>query len=146
MATRRTRKVTVIKLGGVAVALLAMLLPLVFWPSNDRGASAEGGPQTYITAPPVAVVTSVLPDESTTTTVVSQGSTTITEPSVEITIAAVGDIIIHQSVLESAYNQVRREYDFTNMLAPIAPLPGGGGLHGLQPGIAHGWRHHQRQQ
>ena len=117
---RRMPKNTAIKLGGVAIALLAMFLPLAFWPSSDRVAAGEGEPQTYITAPPVAVVTSVL-SSSTTTTAVSQGSTSTTEPEVEITVAAVGDIIIHDSVLESSYSAVTRSYDFTKTLAPVAP-------------------------
>lgn len=111
---------TAIKLGGVAIALLATFLPLVFWPASIDSAAAEGEPQTYITAPPVAVVTSVLPDQ-TTTTLASPGSTTTTEPTMKITIAAVGDIIIHDSVLESAYNETLKTYDFTTIFAPIAP-------------------------
>lgn len=112
---------TVIKLGGVAVAVVVTLLPLFFWPSNDRGTDADGEPQTYITVPPVAVVTSVLPSESTTTTLAPQGTDTTLAPAGGITIAAVGDVIIHDSVLESAYDAASDAYDFTHIFAPVAP-------------------------
>ncbi len=113
---------TIVKLGGVAVAVLVTLLPLFFWPSNDRGAGMEGQAQTYITVPPLAVVTSILPDQSTTTTApLAQATETTTEPTAAITIAAVGDVIIHDSVLESAYDRTKRTYDFTGIFAPVAP-------------------------
>jgi poly-gamma-glutamate capsule biosynthesis protein CapA/YwtB (metallophosphatase superfamily) len=112
---------TAVKSGGVALALLATFLPLFFWPSDGTGTGPYEKPQTIITVPQVVVVPSSLSSAETSTTLSSTNSGTTVEPSVEITIAAVGDIIIHQSVLESAYNAQKRQYDFRKMFAPVAP-------------------------
>jgi poly-gamma-glutamate capsule biosynthesis protein CapA/YwtB (metallophosphatase superfamily) len=57
---------------------------------------------------------------STTLSPAGAGSTTTTEPPVEITIAAVGDILVHDSVRQSAWNAQARKYDFWPILAPVA--------------------------
>lgn len=118
---KKTPRVTIIKLGGVAVAVVVMLLPLFFWPSNASDSTEVGQGGTYITVPPVAVVTSVLSEGETTTTLAQTSATDAGDPVTSITVAAVGDIIIHDSVLASAYDATRRTYDFTDTFAPIAP-------------------------
>jgi poly-gamma-glutamate capsule biosynthesis protein CapA/YwtB (metallophosphatase superfamily) len=118
-----------IKLGGVALALVVTCLPLLFWPSHENRSGADGKSQTVITAPRLAVVPNVILDSSTSTTLRSTASVTTTEPTTEltagppldITIAAVGDVIIHDSVRKAAYNSRTGQYDFKKMFAPIAP-------------------------
>jgi poly-gamma-glutamate capsule biosynthesis protein CapA/YwtB (metallophosphatase superfamily) len=112
---------TAVKLGGVLLALLVTCLPLFFWPSDDKGAAAGATRQTVITVPQVAVVPSVSSGSETSTTLGSSGTEATTEPIVDITIASVGDIIIHQSILESAYNEQNGQYDFKKIFAPVAP-------------------------
>ncbi len=115
---RRMPTSTALKLSGLALALLVMCLPLFFWPSDEDTIVTAVKPETVITVPPVVS----LPVESdTTTTVVSSGTTTTTEPTVDITIAAGGEIIIHPSVLQSAYDRPRDVYDFRKTFAPVAP-------------------------
>jgi poly-gamma-glutamate capsule biosynthesis protein CapA/YwtB (metallophosphatase superfamily) len=115
----RMPRSTAIKVGGVLVALVVMCLPLFFWPSSDNQATATEKSQTVITVPEVVLVPSGL--ASTTTSTAVPSGTETTEPAVEITIAAVGDIIIHQSILESAYNEPKRQYDFRKIFEPVAP-------------------------
>jgi poly-gamma-glutamate capsule biosynthesis protein CapA/YwtB (metallophosphatase superfamily) len=115
---RKLPRSTAIKLGALALAILVMCLPLFFWPSGDDTAASTGKPETVITIPPVV---SLPVASETTTTTEATGTTTTTEPVVKITIAATGDIIIHESVLQSAYNRPRDIYDFRAIFAPVAP-------------------------
>ncbi len=112
---------TAVKLGGVVVALVVTCLPLFFWPTDEAQTAATDRPQTVITVPPVAVVPGVVSAGVTTTSLAPTGTGTTGEPVVDVTIAAVGDIIIHDSVLKSAYNPQKRSYDFTGIFAPVAP-------------------------
>lgn len=118
---RRMPRNTAIKLGGLVAALLVMCLPLFFWPSGEAQTAATEKHAVVVTVPPVAVVPSVLSDSETTTTLAATGAGTTAETPVDITIAATGDIIIHQSLLQSAYNRSEKSYDFRKTLAPVAP-------------------------
>jgi poly-gamma-glutamate capsule biosynthesis protein CapA/YwtB (metallophosphatase superfamily) len=112
---------TAIKVAGVAVALVVTCLPLLFWPSSGNEVGRTDRHQTVITVPQVVVVPSVVPDAVTSTTLSSSVTEVDAEPVVDITIAAVGDIIIHKSVLDSAYDGLTRQYDFRKIFAPVAP-------------------------
>ena len=46
----------VLKLTGVALALIVMFTPLFFWPAGEAGSAAQGHSKVTITIPPVAVV------------------------------------------------------------------------------------------
>jgi poly-gamma-glutamate capsule biosynthesis protein CapA/YwtB (metallophosphatase superfamily) len=117
----RMPRSTAIKMGGVLVALLVMCLPLFFWPTGGNQTAESERSQTVITVPEVVLVPSVLARGTTTTTISTAGTEVSTEPVVDITIAAVGDIIIHQSVLESAYDEQKRQYDFRKIFQPVVP-------------------------
>ncbi len=114
-----------LKAVGAALAVIAFCAPLIFWPVDDAGTTPTELAQATVTVPPVVVVaTTLAPGETTTTTtaVVTEATstTTTTEPPISITIAAVGDILPHEAVLES----VEREggwYDFWPIFAPVAP-------------------------
>lgn len=114
----------VLKAVGAALAVIALCAPLIFWPSDGTSTPPTELSQATITVPPVGMVATTLPpDETTTTTTAVEqptSTTTTTEPPVEITIAAVGDVILHDSILESA----EREdgwYDFWSIFSPVAP-------------------------
>jgi len=51
----------VLKLAGVASALLVMCLPILFWPAEETGAGVSRGSETKITVPPVVLVPVTLP-------------------------------------------------------------------------------------
>jgi poly-gamma-glutamate capsule biosynthesis protein CapA/YwtB (metallophosphatase superfamily) len=107
----------VVKLAGVVLAVIVTCIPLFFWPAGEGEASTSGGRSSVvITVPPVVVVPGVL-----STSGASTSSTSVTiEPPVEITIAAVGDIIVHDSVRQAAWNRKAGEYDFWPMFAPVS--------------------------
>jgi poly-gamma-glutamate capsule biosynthesis protein CapA/YwtB (metallophosphatase superfamily) len=114
-----------LKLAGVASALLVMCLPILLWPADEGGAGVSGGSKTEITVPPVVVVPVTLPvaDAGLPTTQAAADSGTVagTEPTSEITIAAVGDIMMHEDLLSSAWDAAEKHYNFGPLLAPVAP-------------------------
>jgi hypothetical protein len=112
-----------LKAVGAALAVIALCGPLIFWPVDDAGTTPTELYQATVTVPPVAVVaTTLAPGETTSTTKVAAeptSTTTTTEPPISITIAAVGDILPHESILES----VKEDdwYKFWPVFAPVAP-------------------------
>ena len=111
-----------VKLAGVAVALVVMCIPLFFWPSSEEAEASSGDTSVVITVPPVAVVTSVLEDVVTTTTGLEPNvdQEASDEEPVDITIAAIGDVTMYDSILSSTWDPVTRAYDFGAVLAPVA--------------------------
>lgn len=118
-----------LKLTGVALALVVMCLPIVLWPAEEGGAGVAGGTKTKITVPPVVLVPVTLQagdaEPSTTETVDGLGSAAEAEPVTRITIAAVGDITMHEDLLASAWDGGEKYYDFGPILAPVAPYLAG---------------------
>lgn len=139
----------VLKLAGVASALLVMCLPILLWPAEETGAGVSGGSETKITVPPVVLVPVTLPAAGDGSAITQTGdssgpgpdaeaSSPVTSPvtsevtgavnsditsdiTSEITIAAVGDIMMHEDLLSSAWDAAEKHYDFAPLLAPVAP-------------------------
>lgn len=112
-----------LKAVGAALAVIVFCAPMIFWPADNAGTEPTALAQATVTVPPlVAVATTLPPDETTTTTEAEEptSTTTTTEPPLEITIAAVGDVLPHQSILDSAEQEDGR-YDFWSIFAPVAP-------------------------
>jgi poly-gamma-glutamate capsule biosynthesis protein CapA/YwtB (metallophosphatase superfamily) len=115
-----------LKIGGIVLAVIVMCSPLIFWPAGEAETSVLGQSQVTVTVPPVAVVpTTLSPAEratsSTTESAAGAASTTSTEPPVDITVAAVGDIIIHDSILQSARDPGTGTYNFWPIFDPVGP-------------------------
>ena len=116
----------VIKTVLVALAVLVLCSPLIFWPATRGDTTPTELAQATVTVPPSAVVATTPPPGQTTTTTslpeepTSTTTTTTTEPPIDITIAAVGDILPHDSILDSV-KQSNGWYDFWPVFAPIAP-------------------------
>ncbi len=120
----------VLKSLGVAVAVVALCGPLIFWPADEARPATLDLSQVTVTVPPVVVVATDLPDSQTTTTTTTTTevsvetvttTTSTTELTREITIAAVGDVLPHVGILSSARDSITGEYDFWPMFRPIAP-------------------------
>ncbi len=112
---------------GAALAVIAFCAPLIFWPAGGAGTIPTQLAQATVTVPPVVVVaTTLAPGETTTTSTTeptvkptSTTTTSTTEAPISITIAAVGDILPHEAILDS----VRQEsgwFDFWPIFAPVA--------------------------
>jgi len=113
---------------GAALAVLALCSPLMFWPAEDAETRATEVAQATvtITVAPTVVVTTTLPPGETTTTSTTEVSaessitTTTTEPPVVINIAAIGDVMAHKAIIESAKVPGVESYDFRPLFAPVA--------------------------
>ena len=112
MFRSRRRSASLLRAVGVALAVVAVGAALVFvlWPGGEdapiglaatvQSGPAQAVPQTTVAGPP---------------------QTTTTEPRIEITIAAVGDVMINIGALRTAMDNEEREYDFYPIFAPVAP-------------------------
>ncbi|MBN1320319.1 MAG: CapA family protein [Thermoleophilia bacterium] len=113
---------------GAALVVIALCLPLMFLPADNARTSGTQVWQATVTVPPTVVVTTTMPpsETTTTTTLVTAESTTTTtttttEPSLSITIAAVGDVLMHESIFDSIKDEKTGSYDFRPIFAPVAP-------------------------
>ena len=113
---------------GAALAVVALCAPLMLLPSEDTQ-PVLGYAGVTVTVPPTVVVATTIPGLETTTTTTEAppptppeptSSTTTTEGPIDITIAAVGDVLAPVPVLESVRGATG-SYDFGPVLAPIAP-------------------------
>ena len=119
-----------LKIVGVLVVVLVLCSPLMFWPAEEGRTVATQLAEATVTVPPTVLFTTTLPpgQTTTTTTEVSSGptsTTTATEPPVEIVIAAVGDVLPHDSLIESVRDARTESYDFRPVFAPVAPYLSG---------------------
>jgi poly-gamma-glutamate capsule biosynthesis protein CapA/YwtB (metallophosphatase superfamily) len=113
---------------GAVLAVIALCSPLMFWPAEDaQTRSTELAQATVtVTVAPTVVVTTTLPPGETTTTSTTEVSaepsttTTTTEPPVVINIAAVGDVMPHMPIINSAKVPGVESYDFRPVFAPVA--------------------------
>lgn len=111
---------------GATLVVIALCLPLMFMPADNAQTSGTQVWQATVTVPPTVVVTTTLPPSETTTTTTlvtaeATTTTTTTEPPLSITIAAVGDVLMHESIFESVKDEKSGSYDFRPIFAPVAP-------------------------
>lgn len=117
------------------LAVLAFCAPFMFWASDDAQPQARDLAEVTLTVPPVVTVqTTLSPAETTTTTATTTttvssdaqpdpvSTTTTTAPPIQITIAAVGDILPHQGILDSVLDPATGAYDFEPVFSPVAPF------------------------
>jgi poly-gamma-glutamate capsule biosynthesis protein CapA/YwtB (metallophosphatase superfamily) len=108
---------------GAAIAVIALCSPLIFWPTDDAQTRATELAQATVTVPPTVIVTTTLPPSMTTTTDAALGpstTTTTTEPTIEITVAAVGDVLTHMPIVNSVRDPKTGAYDFWPVFKPVA--------------------------
>ncbi len=117
----------VFKVVGVALAVIALCSPLIFWQAEDAqtGSTQLSEGTVTITVTPTVVVTTTLPPGQTTSTTKASleptSTTSTTEPPIEVTIAAVGDVLSHMPIVNSAKVADADSYDFRPVFAPVAP-------------------------
>jgi poly-gamma-glutamate capsule biosynthesis protein CapA/YwtB (metallophosphatase superfamily) len=116
-----------LKAVGAALAVIALCTPLIFWPVDEAQPTSLDLAQ--VTVPPTVVVPTTTPETTTTTLPPVEPepepepattTTTTTEP-IDITVAFVGDVLPHESILEAARDPGTGSYDFASILAPVAP-------------------------
>ena len=112
---------------GAALAIIALCAPLIFWPVDEAQTSGMETSTATVTVPATVVVPTTLPASQTTTTEPSpepteptSSTTTTTEP-VEITVAAVGDVLTHMPIVNSVRDSKTGSYFFGPIFSPIAP-------------------------
>jgi poly-gamma-glutamate capsule biosynthesis protein CapA/YwtB (metallophosphatase superfamily) len=113
---------------GAILAVLALCAPLMFWPTDEGQTTPTLLSQATVTLPAIAVVPTTLPPDETSTTTTStlpstQPSTTTTtaEPTEDITVAAVGDVLPHMAIVNSVRDPITGGYQFYPVFAPVAP-------------------------
>lgn len=114
----------VLKAVAAVVAILALCVPLIFWTVDEAQPVAEDISAATVTVPPTVVVSTTSMLDETTTSLPnpepSPSTTTTTQP-VRITVAAVGDVLPHMSVVNSVRDPATGSYDFGPVFTPIAP-------------------------
>lgn len=121
-----------LKAVGAALAVIALCTPLIFWPAEDARPTSFELAQVTATVPPTVVVpTTASASETTSTTEppsepepVTTTTTSTTLP-ISITVAAVGDVLPHEAILEAVRDPETGSHDFESVLAPIAPYLAG---------------------
>jgi poly-gamma-glutamate synthesis protein (capsule biosynthesis protein) len=109
---------------------VALCAPLIFWPADDPQIRATGVSGVTVTVPATVVVSTTVPPSETTTTTTEPSpeptttTTTTTEP-ITITVAAAGDVLTDQAVMESVFNERTGAYDFKPIFTPIEPYLAG---------------------
>ena len=112
-----------LKVVGAALAVIVLCSPLIFWPADESRTAGTELSQATVTVPPTVLLPTTVPPAQTTTTEVSNEpvtTTTTTEPPIRITVAAVGDVLPHESILESVRDPETGSYDFRPVFAPVA--------------------------
>jgi poly-gamma-glutamate synthesis protein (capsule biosynthesis protein) len=120
---------------GAVLVIVALCAPLMFWPLEDPQPSALGLEKVTVTVPPTVVVATTIPGlESTTTTTepprepapsTTSTSTTTTTGPIDITVAAVGDVLTPDSILQSVKNPETGGHEFGAIFAPVVPYLSG---------------------
>ncbi len=108
-----------LKGAGVALAVIVVcLVPLlILWPESE--ATPPGTSLTTTTVVPAQAAA------SSTTTSASTTTSTTEPPPVEITIAAVGDVMGVASVRKAAWDVTAKKYDYYPMFEPVTPYLAG---------------------
>jgi poly-gamma-glutamate synthesis protein (capsule biosynthesis protein) len=116
---------------GAVLAIVALCAPLIFWPVEDVRPSALGLQGVTVTVPATVVVATTIPGLETTTTTTevppepvptSTTTTTTTVGPIDITVAAVGDVLAPPPLLESVRNPDKGFHEFGPVFAAIAPF------------------------
>lgn len=122
MAVRNALKVV-----GAVLAVILLCSPLIFWPTGDGQTATAELSQATVTVPPTALFPTTLPPDQTTTTTTEVSTeptttttTTTTLAPISITIAAVGDVLPHESIVDSVWQRETDSYDFRPVFAPVA--------------------------
>jgi poly-gamma-glutamate synthesis protein (capsule biosynthesis protein) len=120
---------------GALLVIVALCAPLMFWPVEDAQPSALGLEKVTVTVPPTVVVATTIPGLETTTTTTeappepapptTSTSTTTTTGPIDITVAAVGDVLAPAPVLESVEDPETGAHEFNPVFAPIVPYLAG---------------------
>jgi poly-gamma-glutamate capsule biosynthesis protein CapA/YwtB (metallophosphatase superfamily) len=113
-----------LKAVGAALAVILLCSPLMFWPADDGQTADTELSQATVTVPPTVLYpTTLQPGEATTTEALAgrTSTTTTTEAPISITIAAVGDVLPHASIIDSVHDAETDSYDFRPVFAPVAP-------------------------
>jgi poly-gamma-glutamate synthesis protein (capsule biosynthesis protein) len=120
---------------GALLVIVALCAPLMFWPVDDTQPTALGLERVTVTVPPTVVVATTIPGLETTTTTTeaprepapstTSTSTTTTTGPIDITVAAVGDILAPASVLKSVEEPETGAHEFGPVFAPIVPFLAG---------------------
>jgi poly-gamma-glutamate capsule biosynthesis protein CapA/YwtB (metallophosphatase superfamily) len=117
-----------LKAVGAALAVIALCTPLIFWPAEDARPNSRELAQATVTVPPTVIVPTTASASETTTTTESEPepepTTTTTQP-IRITVAAVGDVLPQDSILEAVRDPGTGSYDFESVFAPVAPYLAG---------------------
>lgn len=106
------------------LAVVALCAPLMLWSGEGATSVADRAAATVTVPPTVVVPTTGSAAETTTTTTVQPvepvpSTTTTTEP-LRITVAAVGDVLTHMPIVNSARDAKSGAYDFRPVFAPVA--------------------------
>ncbi len=114
-----------LKAVGAALAVIALCTPLIFWPVDEAQPTSLDLAHVTATVPPTVVVPTTAPETTTTTEPPVEPepvtTTTSTTLPIDITVAFVGDVLPHESILESVRDPETDSYDFGSVLAPVAP-------------------------
>ncbi len=117
----------VLKAIAALLAVLALCVPLILWSAEEGATSALDPSSATLTVPPTVVVATTGAADATTTTTTqveteepAVSSTTTTEP-IRITVAAVGDVLTHDPIVDSVRSPVDGSYDFRPVFGPVAP-------------------------
>jgi len=123
-----------LKAVAAVLAVVAFCAPFIFWTSEDAQPSAPELAGVTLTVPPVVTVEADLGASTTTTAtptttteapvevpVDPSPTTTTTRPPIQITVAAVGDILPHAGILDSVKDPETGKYDFWPVFSPVAP-------------------------
>ncbi len=109
---------------GAVVAVLALCAPLIFLPVDPGQPGDVLGSTATVTVPATVIVPTTASPSQTTTTVPSPeptSSTTTTTAPIDITIAAVGDVLTHMPIVNSVRDSKTGSYNFDPVFSPIAP-------------------------
>lgn len=119
---------------GAILVVIALCAPLMFWPLEDSDPTALGLGKVTVTVPPTVVVATTIPGLETTTTTTeppsepapstTSTSTTTTTGPIDITVAAVGDVLTPASILKSVRDSETGAHEFGAIFAPIVPYLG----------------------
>jgi poly-gamma-glutamate capsule biosynthesis protein CapA/YwtB (metallophosphatase superfamily) len=110
-----------LKAVGAAIAVIGLCSPLIFWPAEDAQTMATQLSQATVTVPATVVVATTLSPSKTEAALEPSSTTTTTEPPIDITIAAVGDVLTHMPIVDSVRDPTTGSYDFWPVFKPIAP-------------------------
>ena len=109
---------------GAALAVIALCAPLIFLPIDMVEPSGLLASTATVTVPATVVVPTTVAPSQVTTTVSSPeptSSTTTTTAPIDITVAAVGDVLTAMPIINSVRDSKTGSYNFGPIFSPVAP-------------------------